>query len=71
MPIISKDFVPAMITNGAAACDLAMVIIDASVGKFEAGFSKGGQTREHIFLTRGLGCSRLIGILRTFHVNRT
>merc|ERR1712130_159125 len=27
-----KDFVPAMITNGAAACDLAMVIIDASVG---------------------------------------
>ena len=50
-----------MIKNGACGCDCAMVIIDASVGKFEAGFTKGGQTREHIYLTRGLGCTRLIG----------
>mmetsp|Transcript_27732 Transcript_27732/g.31695 ORF Transcript_27732/g.31695 Transcript_27732/m.31695 type:complete len:651 (-) Transcript_27732:152-2104(-) len=53
------DFVPSMIT-GAAAADVGILVVAATVGEFEAGFDKGGQTREHIILARGLGVSQLI-----------
>lgn len=53
------DFVPSMIT-GAAAADVGIVVIAATIGEFEAGFDGGGQTREHIILARGLGVSQLI-----------
>ena len=55
-----KDFIPAMISKGAAAADSAMIIIDASPGNFESGFNKRGQTREHLIIIRALGCSKII-----------
>jgi len=55
-----KDFVPAMISRGAASADSGLVILDASLGNFEAGFERRGQTREHLIILRALGCSSLI-----------
>ncbi|KAG5541084.1 hypothetical protein RHGRI_021088 [Rhododendron griersonianum] len=55
-----KDFVPNMI-SGAAQADAAILVIDASVGSFEAGMdSTGGQTREHAQLIRSFGADQII-----------
>ncbi|GFS41987.1 translation elongation factor EF1A/initiation factor IF2gamma family protein [Actinidia rufa] len=55
-----KDFVPNMI-SGAAQADAAILVIDASVGSFEAGMdSTGGQTREHAQLIRSFGAAQVI-----------
>ena len=53
------DFVPVMIT-GAANADVAILVVAAVTGEFEAGFTGGGQTKEHILLARGLGVTQLI-----------
>ena len=53
-----KDFVPAMISRGAASADSAMIILDSSLGNFEAGFERRGQTREHLIILRALGCRK-------------
>ncbi|XP_065842838.1 HBS1-like protein [Oscarella lobularis] len=53
-----KDFIPHMIT-GAAQADVAVMVIDAARGEFEAGFDAGGQTREHAMLVRSLGVKQL------------
>ena len=48
-----------MIT-GAANADVAILVIAAVTGEFEAGFTGGGQTKEHIMLARGLGVTQVI-----------
>lgn len=48
-----------MIT-GAANADVAILVIAAVTGEFEAGFTGGGQTKEHIMLARGLGVTQII-----------
>ena len=54
-----RDFVPSMIT-GAAQADVAVLVVAAAPGRFEAGFGEGGQTREHASLVRSLGVQHLV-----------
>src|SRR5882757_9739442 len=54
-----RDFIPNMI-SGASQADCALLVIDAATGEFEAGFHRGGQTREHLLLVRSLGVSQVI-----------
>jgi elongation factor 1 alpha-like protein len=54
-----KDFIPNMI-SGAAQADCALLVIDSANGEFEAGFDRGGQTREHLVLVRSLGVSQVV-----------
>ncbi|KAF9614095.1 hypothetical protein IFM89_015357 [Coptis chinensis] len=55
-----RDFVPNMIF-GANQADAAVLVIDASVGSFEAGMDvNGGQTREHAQLIRSFGVDQVI-----------
>jgi elongation factor 1 alpha-like protein len=53
------DFIPIMIT-GAANADVAILVVAGVTGEFEAGFDRGGQTKEHVLLARGLGVSQVI-----------
>ena len=57
-----RDFVPNMI-SGAAQADAAVLVIDAALGAFEAGFGPLGQTREHATLIRSLGVQQLIVVV--------
>jgi elongation factor 1 alpha-like protein len=61
-----KDFIPNMI-SGTASADCGLLVVAATTGEFEAGFAKGGdasysggQTREHIVLSRGLGVTQFV-----------
>uniref|UniRef100_A0A7S3ZDZ0 Tr-type G domain-containing protein n=1 Tax=Lotharella globosa TaxID=91324 RepID=A0A7S3ZDZ0_9EUKA len=54
-----KNYVPNMIA-GAAQADIGVLIISARKSEFEAGFDRGGQTREHAMLAKTLGISRLV-----------
>ncbi|KAI0939644.1 hypothetical protein AcW1_004605 [Taiwanofungus camphoratus] len=54
-----KDFIPNMI-SGASQADSALLVVDAATGEFEAGFERGGQTREHLLLVRSLGVSQVV-----------
>ena len=54
-----KDFIPNMI-SGAAQADCALLVVDSATGEFEAGFERGGQTREHIVLVRSLGVGQVV-----------
>ncbi|KAI0047266.1 hypothetical protein FA95DRAFT_1606178 [Auriscalpium vulgare] len=54
-----RDFIPNMI-SGATQADCALLVVDSSTGEFEAGFERGGQTREHLILVRSLGVSQVV-----------
>ena len=61
-------FVSALCCAGAAQADAALLLVDGSVGGFEAGFDAGGgmgggQTREHAQLARSLGIEQLAVII--------
>jgi len=57
-----KSFVPNMI-QGASQADIGVLVISARRGEFEAGFDKGGQTREHAQLAKTLGVKELIVVV--------
>jgi len=57
-----KNYVPNMI-SGATQADLGVLVISARRGEFEAGFERGGQTREHAQLAKTLGVERLICVV--------
>ncbi len=54
-----RDFVKNMIT-GASQADVALLVVSAKTGEFEAGMSPEGQTREHIVLARTMGIDQVI-----------
>ena len=45
---------------GATQADFAILVLDASTGAFESGFSPLGQTREHALLVRSLGVQQIV-----------
>eukprot|EP00736_Rhodelphis_marinus_P013512 Rmarinus@m.24565 len=54
-----RDFIKNMIT-GTSQADVAVLIIAAGEGEFEAGISKNGQTREHALLAFTLGVKQIV-----------
>ena len=54
-----RDFIKNMIT-GTSQADIAILVVDASRGGFEAGICKEGQTREHALLAHTLGVKQMI-----------
>lgn len=57
-----KSFVPNMI-GGASQADVGVLVISARTGEYEAGFEKGGQTREHAILAKTQGVNKLIVVI--------
>jgi peptide chain release factor subunit 3 len=57
-----KNYVPNMI-QGASQADVGILVISARKGEFEAGFDRGGQSREHALLAKTLGVSYLIVVV--------
>jgi len=57
-----KNYVPNMI-QGATQADVALLVISARQNEFEAGFNRGGQTREHALLAYTLGITRIVVIV--------
>ncbi|CAK0783525.1 hypothetical protein CVIRNUC_006724 [Coccomyxa viridis] len=54
-----KNYVPNMI-SGASQADVGVLVVSARKAEFEAGFERGGQTREHAQLAKTLGVAKLI-----------
>ncbi|MEM0014429.1 MAG: translation elongation factor EF-1 subunit alpha [Zestosphaera sp.] len=54
-----RDFVKNMIT-GASQADVALLVVSAKTGEFEAGMSREGQTMEHIVLARTMGIDQVV-----------
>ncbi len=54
-----RDFIKNMIT-GTSQADVALLVISAGAGEFEAGISKEGQTREHGLLAFTLGVRQML-----------
>ncbi|KAL3822546.1 hypothetical protein ACHAXA_007657 [Cyclostephanos tholiformis] len=54
-----RGYIKNMIT-GASQADAALLVVDATVGKFDVGMGREGQTREHALLAYALGVKQLI-----------
>eukprot|EP00727_Mastigamoeba_balamuthi_P010908 m51a1_g644 putative elongation factor 1 alpha (455) ;mRNA; f:178734-180493 len=54
-----RDFIKNMIT-GTSQADIAILVIPAATGEFEAAISKNGQAREHALLAFTLGVKQMI-----------
>lgn len=54
-----RDFIKNMIT-GTSQADVAMLVVPAATGEFEAAISKDGQAREHALLAFTLGVKQII-----------
>ncbi|EAY21568.1 elongation factor 1 alpha, putative [Trichomonas vaginalis G3] len=54
-----RDFIKNMIT-GTSQADAAILVIDSTLGGFEAGIAEQGQTREHALLAFTLGIKQVI-----------
>jgi elongation factor 1-alpha len=54
-----RDFIKNMIT-GTSQADVAILVVAAGTGEFEAGIGKNGQTREHALLSFTLGLKQMI-----------
>lgn len=48
-----------------------MLVVNATVGEFEAGFETGGQTREHALLVRSLGVRQMAVAVNKMDTVRT
>jgi len=57
-----KSYVPNMIA-GAAQADVGILVISARKGEFEAGYERGGQTREHAQLAKTVGIRQLVVVI--------
>ena len=57
-----KNYVPNMIA-GASQADIACLVVSARKNEFEAGFEKGGQTKEHAMLAKTLGVKFLVVVV--------
>ncbi|XP_061661380.1 elongation factor 1-alpha-like [Syngnathoides biaculeatus] len=54
-----RDFIKNMIT-GTSQADVALLVVSAAKGEFEAGVSRSGQTREHALLAYTLGVKQML-----------
>ncbi|MEQ2286530.1 hypothetical protein AMECASPLE_003312 [Ameca splendens] len=54
-----RDFIKNMIT-GTSQADVALLVVSAAKGEYEAGVSRSGQTREHSLLAYTLGVKQII-----------
>ena len=49
---------------------MALLVVDATTGEFEAGFEDGGQTREHAILARSLGVREMVIVVNKMDMVR-
>lgn len=63
-----RDFIKNMIT-GTSQADVALLVVAANTGEFEAGISKEGQTREHALLAFTLGVKQMILVVNKMDDN--
>ncbi len=54
-----RDFIKNMIT-GTSQADVAILVVAAGTGEFEAGFGQTGQTREHALLAYTMGIKQVV-----------
>ena len=54
-----RDFIKNMIT-GASQADIAILVLSAAIGEFEAGIGTDGQTKEHALLAYTMGIKQII-----------
>ena len=49
--------------GGASQADVGVLVISARKGEYEAGFEKGGQSREHAVLAKTAGVNKLVVVI--------